>query len=337
MDALEQAMAMRAAGALQALTGDLPNKRQQKAAVLEIAKSMALQQHAGQQRNAIEAFRDHPNQLLAKAAVGASAYNQEPFQDSTVRGLMASYTESIAQLSALDMLKQYATPIPASSRHAMVAAGFVADAATEAALKVVRQPTFNLLDVELKKTIALIVLTREYLMTGGDEALSMLDSGLRKALIAAINGALFDYFNDSNALSLPTTGDALEDLRLAIRSAGPSEGFVALVPPGVTADLALRTEALPGFSVQGGEFRPGVHICTADNATGIMAVPASRTAIYDGGLELRPSGEASVEMSDSPTGSGEMVSLWQCGSVGLLAERQWHIGGDAQVCIVEGS
>lgn len=337
MDSLQQAMIFRAQGALNAAMSDMPNKRKQKTAALEIARSLMLQQKQGMVRQAFESLAGHPNDLLQKAAVSALSYHQEPFQDATVRGLMASYIEANAQLSGLDALKIYARPILAGSRHAMTGSGFVADATVEGAPKVVRRPSLTLGDIEPRKTIALIVATRELMQAGGDEALAMLDSEMSKALIAAINGALFDFFAGSSALSLPATGDALEDLRLATGSAGPSEGFVALVPPGVTADLALRTEALPGFTMNGGEFRPGLHVVTADNATGIMAVPASRTAIYDGGLELRPSGEASVEMSDSPTGSGEMVSLWQCGSVGLLAERQWHIGGDAVAVLVEGS
>lgn len=337
MDALEQAMALRAAGALQALTGNLPATRKQKAAFLQVARSMALQTKQGMTRQAFEVFSDSDNPLLKKAAVSAMSYNEEPFETETVRGLMNSYIESIAQLSALDAIKQYAMPIPAGSRHVMTGSGFVGDATVEGALKVVRKPSFGLGDVTPAKTIALIVLTKEFMLAGGDAALAVLDSEMAKSITAAINSAIFDRFNDSNALSLPTTGDPLEDMRLGMRSAGPSAGYVAVVPPGVTADLALRQEAGPTFTVSGGEFRPGLHIVTADNATGVMVVPASRLGVYDGGLELRPSGEASVEMSDSPTGDGTLVSLWQSGSVGLLAERQWHIGGDAQVAIVEGS
>lgn len=337
MDSLQQAMIHRALGLIQSAHGDLPNKRKQKNAFLEIARSMALQQHAGQQRKAIEAFRDSDNPLLQKAAVGASAYNQEPFEGETVRGLMAAYIESIAQLSALDAIKQYAMPIPAGSRSVLTASGFVGDAAAESALKVVRRPSFGLGDVEPHKTVALIVLTKEFMLAGGDAALAVLDNEMQKALTTAINSAIYDHFDNSNALILPTTGDLLEDMRLAVQTAGPSAGYLAIVPPGVTADLALRQEAGPTFSMSGGEFRPGLHIVTADNANGIMVIPASRLGVFDGGLELRPSGEASIEMSDTPDGNGELVSLWQSGSVGLLAERSWHIGGDAQVCLVEGS
>lgn len=337
MDALEQAMALRAAGALQALTADMPNRRKQKAAFLEIARSMALQQKQGMTRQAFEAFRDSDNPLLQKAAVSAMSYNAEPFETETVRGLMRAYLETIAPWSGLDAIKQYAMPILAGSRHVMAGSGFVGDATVEGAPKVVRKPSMTLGDVEPHKTVALIVLTREFMLAGGDEALALLDREMSKALITAINSAIYDRFNDSNALILPTTGNLIEDLRLAMRSAGPSAGYIALVPPGVTADLALRPEAGPNFSMNGGEYRAGLHIVTADNATGIMVIPASRLGVFDGGLQLRPSGEASVEMSDTPDGNGELVSLWQSGSVGLLAERQWHIGGDATAVIVEGS
>lgn len=337
MDALEQAMALRAAGAMQALTGDLPNKRKQKDAALQLSRSFMLQTKQGMIRQAFEVFRDSDNPILQKAAVSAMSYNAEPFEGETVRGLMAAYIESIAPWSALDALKIYALPTPAGSRSVTIGSGFVADATVEGQLKVIRRPSFGLGDVEPHKIVALIVLTREFMLAGGDAALALLDSEMAKALIRAINQAIFDFFADSNALSLPTSGDVLEDLRLAIRSCGESAGYVAIVPPGVCADLALRQEAGPNFSLRGGEFKPGLHVVSAENATGIMVIPASRLGVFDGGLELRPSGEASVEMSDTPDGNGTLVSLWQSGSVGLLAERQWHIGGDAQVAIVEGS
>lgn len=338
MDALEQAMALRAAGAMQALTGDLPNRRKQKAAFLEIARSMALQQHAGQQRKAIEVFRDSDNPLLQKAAVSAMSYNAEPFEGETVRGLMAGYIESIAQLSALDALKIYARPILAGSRHVMTGSGFVGDATVEGAPKVVRSPSMTLGDIEPHKSIALIVATKELMMTGGDEALALLDREMSKSITTAINSAIYDHFDDSNAeVIYGGNEDALADMRLAIRSAGPSAGYLAIVPPGICADLALRPEAGPSFTMSGGEYRPGLHVVEGSPVENrMMVIPASRCAVYDNGLELRPSGEASVEMSDDPQGAGEMVSLWQSGSVGLLAERQWHIGGDAQVAIVEG-
>lgn len=338
MDSLQQAMIFRAQGALQAAVSDLPNKRKQKAAFLEIARSLMLQQKQGMTRQAFEAFSHSDNPLLQKAAVSAMSYNAEPFQDATIRGLMAAYIdESVAQLSGLDALKIYARPILAGSRSVTIGSGFSADSTVEGAPKVVRRPSLTLGDVAPHKTVALIVLTREFALAGGDEALAVLDSEMSKSLTAAINSAIYDKFNDSSALSLPTTGDVLEDLRHAVRSAGPSAGYVAVVPPGVTADLALRPEAGPSFTMTGGEFRPGLHVVSADSAEGVMVIPASRCAIFDGGLELRPSGEASVEMSDTPDGNGGLISLWQSGSVGLLAERQWHIGGDAQVCIVEGS
>ena len=337
MDSLQQAMIFRAQGALNAAMGDLPNRRKQKSAALEIAKSLMLQPRAGMVRQAFEAFRDSADPLLQKAAVSAMSYNAEPFEDATVRGLMNSYVESIAPLSGLDALKIYARPIPAGSRSVTIGSGFTADASAEGAPKVIRKPSFGLGDVTPHKTVAMVVLTREFMLAGGDAALAVLDSEMAKSITTAINSAIYDHFDGSNALVLPTTGDVLEDMRLGMRSAGPSAGYVAVVPPGVTGDLALRAEAGPTFTVNGGEFRPGLHVVTADNATGIMVIPASRCALYDNGLELRPSGEASVEMSDTPDGNGELVSLWQSGSVGLLAERQWHIGGDAQVAIVEGS
>jgi hypothetical protein len=250
-----------------------------------------------------------------------------------------AWIASIPEQTALDMLARYAVTLPPGTRRVTLAAGDVADQSIEGFPIAIRRPGLSGGDVAMTKSTAMFVMTKEFAMTGGDAVLALIDKEMGASITRAVNRGVAEHFTDSNAITTPTTGDALEDLRAGLQAAGPSMGYVAIARAGLVADLACRAEAGPNFGIRGGEFKPGVWICAVDDADQpLLIIPASRCAVYDGGLELRPAGHASVQMADDPTGAAaEMVSLFQTGSVGLLAERQWHIGGDAQVAIVEGS
>lgn len=340
MDALEQAMALRAASAMQALTGDLPTTRKQKAAFLEITKATMLETDPRRQRAAVEGLAGHPNEYVSKAATAARNYGEDlNGADGPLRAMADAWIASIAEQSALDMLARYAVTLPPGTRRVTLAAGDVADQTTEGFPIAVRRPGLNHGDVAMTKSTALTVMTKEFAMTGGDAVLALIDRELGASITRAVNRGVAEHFTDSNAITIPISGDALADLRAGLQAAGPSQGYVVIAAAGVVADLACRAEAGPNFGIRGGEFKPGVWVCAIDDdSQPLMVIPASRCAVFGGGLEVRPAGHASVQMSDSPTGAAaEMVSLFQTGSVGLLAERQWHIGGDAVAVLVEGS
>lgn len=339
MDALEQAMAMRAAGALQALTGDMPTTRKAAAAFLEIAKATMLETDPRRQRAAVEGLAGSRNELVAKAATAALNYEELNGADGPLRAMADAWVASIPEESALDAIARYAVVLPPGTRRVTLAAGDVADQTAEGFPIAIRRPGLSGGDVEMIKSTALTVMTRETAMAGGDAVLALIDRELGASITRAVNRGVAAHFTDSNAITVPASGDVLADLRTGLQAAGASQGFVVIARAGLVADLACRAEAGPNFGIRGGEFKPGVWICAVDDADQpMLIIPASRCALFDGGLEVRPAGHASVQMTDDPTGAAaEMVSLFQTGSVGLLAERSWHIGGDAVAVIVEGS
>ena len=340
MDTLQQAMIFRAQGALNAAMSDMPNKRKAADGFLQIAKAVMLETDPRRQRAAVGSLAGHENPYVAKAATAAISYGEElNGADGPLRVMADAWIASLSEQSALDMLARYAVVLPPGTRRVTLAAGDVADQTTEGFPIAIRRPGLSGGDVAMTKSTAMLVMTRETAMTGGDAVLALIDRELGTSIVRGVNRGVAEHFTDSNAITTPISGDALADLRAGLQAAGPSMGYVVIARAGLVADLACRAEAGPNFGIRGGEFKPGVWICAIDDdSQPLLIIPASRCAIFDGGLEVRPAGHASVQMSDSPTGAAaEMVSLFQSGSVGLLAERSWHLAGDAVAVIVEGS
>lgn len=339
MDSLQQAQIFRGLGLIQSASGDMPNRRKAAAGFLEIAKATMLETDPRRQRAAVESLSASDNPFVSKAATAALNYDEQlNGADGPLRAMADAWIASIPEQSALDAIARYAVVLPPGTRRVTLAAGDVADQTAEGFPIAIRRPGLSGGDVAMTKSTAMFVLTKETAMTGGDAVLALIDREMGASITRSVNRGVAEHFTDSNAVITPTTGDALADLRTGLQAAGPSMGYVVIARAGLVVDLACRAEAGPNFGIRGGEFKPGVWVCAIDDdSQPLLIIPASRCAVYDAGLEVRPAGHASVEMSDSPTSPAEMVNLFQSGSVAVLAERQWHIGGDAVAVIVEGS
>ena len=335
MHPLEHAQIVRAQAALQAAVSDLPNKRKAADGFLEIAKEIMLQPRAGMTRVAFESLAGHENPYVSKA-VGAVSYNQEPFDTAEVRSMTDAYLETLAETCLLDALAPLVPVLPAGSRNALLASGS-AGGATEGGLKIVTKPTLTRTDAEPSKAAAVVAMSKEFLMTGGDQAKKMVKTEMSTALSKTVNRMLLDDLIDSNTVTLPPSGDAVADLKAALAAAGGAAAYVVATPFSVAAALALSVENRGGMGVRGGAFTSDVHVVATDEIDGMLIIPCRDMAIFDNKMELHPSGEAAIEMSDSPTGDGTLVSLWQTGAVGLLVERSWHLAGKPACVLVEGS
>lgn len=340
MDSLQQAQIFRGLGLIQSASGDLPNRRKAAAGFLEVAKEIMLETDPRRQRAAVESLSASDNPFVSKAATAARNYGEElNGADGPLRAMADAWIASIPEQSALDVIARFGIVLPPGTRRVTLAAGDVADQTAEGFPIAVRRPGLSGGDVAMTKSTALTVMTKEFALTGGDAVLALIDKEMGASITRAVNRGVAEHFTDSNAITTPTTGDVLGDLRTGLQAAGPSQGYVVIAAAGLVADLACRADAGPNFGIRGGEFKRGVWVCAIDDdSQPLLIIPASRCAVYDAGLEVRPAGHASVQMSDSPTGAAaEMVNLFQTGSVAVLAERQWHIGGDAVAVIVEGS
>lgn len=244
------------------------------------------------------------------------------------RALAQAFIQSIAPGDALTQIARYARPIPVSQRHAMVATGFSASQVNEGAAKVCKTVSLSVDPERFRKLAAIIVCTKELLMTADPAAMALFETELASAVLRGSNQAIVDALTDSTTTGVSASTDALADLRAGLRAAGASAGYVVIASRTNTQDLATRVEAAPDFGAAGGDFRPGISIVPQDDFTGMAIIPASRLAVYSSELELRNSGEGDISMADSPTSPSNMVSLFQTGSVGVIAERQFHIAGD---------
>jgi len=280
------------------------------------------------------ALSQHANELVRKAAAHAT---DDGWSTGDAEALAASYVASIAELSLLDQIKRYAAVLPVGQRRALVASGSTASTVTEGELKVVRRLEQNFSDVEPAKAAAIIVLTHELVNAVGGAGMRLFERELAASISAATNRAVLDMLVDSNTIEVDATGDPLGDLRAGLQAAGPSMGYVVAAPAGDVADLATRVENRGGMGVRGGTFTPGIEVVAVDDLAGIHVIPASRLALFDAGLELRSARHASVNMADSPTGPSTVVSLWQSGSLGILAERAFHLAGGAEIAVVGGT
>lgn len=335
MDSLQQAMIFRAQGALNAAMTDLPNRRKAADAFLEIAKATMLQPRAGMARTAFESLAGHENPYVSKA-VGAISYREEIFSTTEVKVMVDAYLETLVENCLLDALALFVPALNVSTRNALLASGS-AGSATEGGMKVVAKPTLTRADVEPSKAAAIVAMSKEFLMLGGDPAKKVLETEMSAAISKTVNQMLVAQLTDSNSVTLPASGDAVADLKAGIAAAGGAAAYVVAAAGGVAAALALSVENKGGMGVRGGAFTADVRVVATDEVDCLLIIPCRDLAIFDSKLELHPSGEASVEMSDSPTGDGTLVSLWQTGAVGLLVERSWHLAGKPTVVLVEGS
>jgi len=283
-----------------------------------------------------QALAEHPNSLVERAY---AHHTQETGLTDALAELAAAYTASIAELSILDALKKYARPLPtATSGRVLVASGAVGNVIAEGDPKVVGNLILSLGDFTPIKSAGVVAMTKELIQIGGDAVVRLFEAELAKAVARTTNTEIINQFGA--AISIASTGDALQDLKAGIAACGPSDGYVAVCGGGLAADLALRPENKLGAGLRGGEYVPGLSIVGVDDgleSSGngqILVIAASRLAVWDRGLELRRSDEADVNFAASPTSPSTMTNLFQTGTRALLIERNWHLAGEFDAVLV---
>ncbi|RZL68766.1 MAG: hypothetical protein EOP77_00130 [Variovorax sp.] len=332
MNDLDVALLKRAEAAVGMLTANIPRTDHAAKAFVDAALSIA---RASNPEVALGALQRSPSELLTKAAAHSSL--DEVWQGSDMRGLALAYIQSVSEPDLLSAIARYARVIPRAANHVLIATGAVGNVIAEGFPKLIKRLDLTLGgDLPFAKSVAAVVVTQELLSATGDAGRRLFETELAKAVVRAANGAVIETLVDSNTTPVAAGADPLASLRAGLMAAGPSSGFVVTAPAGQVAWLATSDSNRGGMSIRGGTFVPGVEIVALDNATTMTVIPADRLAIWDGGMELRPAGHASVDMSDSPTATGSKVSLWQVNAVGLLVERLWRIEGDTTGIVIVG-
>lgn len=326
MDMFEQVAVHRAHAALQtAIRGTAPREKAE--AFIDMAFDLFRERNPG---NGLARLQRSTNPLI-KAAVAGEVLGGGVFDGPDAKALAASYIASIAQGSVLDQVLRFATKLPSSLGHIVVASGYSANVTTEGMAKAVRKPLLNLATAEPIKVAAIVVLSDALANAIGGS--KVFEDELAKAVVNGTNAAVIAALTTTSS-DIASTGDALEDLRAAIGEADASEGYVVAVDRAYAVDLATRTENRGGAGVRGGDFAPGISLVVVDNlGAKLVAIPASLIAVEDGGLGIDTTGEASILMSDTPAMPAYLVSAFQENLFAIRCERMFRIASNAP-CIV---
>lgn len=335
MDPLIFAQMQRARSALDAAisTNGLAAIKTKAAAFVEAAAIIMRDRHGNQ---AARHLQHSKNPEVQRAF--AHALDGDLWTGPDAQSLAASYLASIAEGSLLDQIARYGVSLPLDQRRGIVASGMVGNMATEGAPRVVQNLDLSdLLTGDPAMAVALIVLSEDLVRASGEAGLALFEAELRKAVTRAMNLTVLTALTTTSAPIVTGTGDPLADLRAGLRAAPASEGYVVAASTAYCIDLATRTENRGGMGVRGGTFVEGVHIVPVDSIEGLRIIPASHVAMIDGGLQASSTGEASVNMADTPTSPSQQVSLFQTNSLGLMAAREFLVASNEDLVVVTES
>lgn len=336
MDDLQHAYALRAKSALDLLTGQAntagPTAKKARA-FIEIAHT-ALGHR--QKEVALNVMRNSHNELVQKAVAEVLDIDGI-WAGPLAQELARSYVASVAQFSLLDQLMKYGRVLPKSLRQVMIASDTVGNAVLEGDPKPVRNLSLNLGTVQPINSVALIVMTNELARFAGPEGQAMFEAELSKAVTRAMNQGVMDAFSDSGSSTVAAGADALASMRAGLAAVEGSEAYVVAVNQ-ADANYLVTVDGNRSMTPRGGELFPGIHCVTVDGLIGQRIFPASRFAFWDGGLEIKASGVADVDMRDSPSDPATLTSLFQTDTTAVRAERLWNILGPTDGVIhVEGA
>jgi len=213
--------------------------------------------------------------------------------------------------------------------------------------------TFERTTMEPLKVANICVLTNEAIRYSSPKA----DVLIRDQMVEALRARLdTDFINPAKtavsgispasitngADTVASSGDTADDIRLDIRALwakytaanNPPSSGVWIMSSNNAVALAMMTNPLGqpefGSMSMGGGTLGGMPVIASDYVSNIVVL-LNASDIYladDGGMEVKSSTEASLEMSDAPahnshtpTGAS-LVSMFQTNSTALLAERE---------------
>lgn len=277
-------------------------------------------------------------QIQRGVATGLSDLGDEVAQ------LVDGFLGSLEFESALDQLVPLgALPLPRTFGKIEVSGGFSSNVVAEGAPKLLAQLDLNMQDLAVLKTAAMLALTREVLIAGGAQIQQIFEHEFRSAAARGSNAALFAQLAEG-ATPVASTGDAVGDLAAGLAAAGASRGYLVMCDQATVNALSLA-DTTGTMGVAGGLYRPGIGVSPVEDAVGMLVVPTSGIAVWNPGLTLRESDQASVEMLDEPTNASAptptattTVSMFQTNSRAMLVERAFAIAvrDPAAVALVGG-
>jgi hypothetical protein len=181
------------------------------------------------------------------------------------------------------------------------------------------------------KVAAICVTTKDAIEATDNLAEIALRNDLVRATVDAVDAAFIDPGSagtaDVKPASVTSGATVADDVDAAFDSfAGDLSAAYIILNPKTAARLSGADN--PALGARGGEFR-GVPAVTSRQASpGLLTLIDPTQLAYGGdGGEVRASRDGTVEMSDTPDGAAEQVSLFQVGAValGCSAHVNWKM------------
>jgi hypothetical protein len=274
-----------------------------------------------------------------KAAVAPGTTTDSTWAQPLVafQTLASAWFESLRSISMLDALLTDARRIPQGVRFAVTTATAAGNAVAQGAWTPVSKMSFVGDNLTPKKALALVVVDEALIELGGALAQNVLAAELRLA-VALAGDAVVAAALLAGITPAASTGDARHDLRVVLAAVPlkqSSKPYV-LTSPDAVKQLALLgvTDGPPAFpdaSIPGGGSVSGMPLLGLDILSGypgglgdlLLVVDAAQCAGDSGDIVLTVSDQGTIQMSDSPSGPADEVSLFQTNSIALKGDREF--------------
>lgn len=271
---------------------------------------------------------------VLKAAVAAGTTSNPTFAASIVghAEMSGAFLDSLAGRSVFDSVVGSMVPAPVRERLAVVSSAISGSEVAEGAATPVSDFAVAANGMQPKKAQALVVLTRE-MLKGSALAQRLLEHELKKAVAKATDRVFIEMATDGLSPLSATGSDALAaraDLSTLLLSVAGSDSaaYAFVMNPTLAKRIAgmsttVGGAAFPEMTPNGGQLvGVSAYVSDAIGADEVLALDLSQFCADPGLIAVESASHASINMSDSPTGSAApLVSLWQTGAVGLRATR----------------
>jgi len=297
-----------------------------------------------------------------KAAVAGGSVGDPNWAGSftPASALASAFAESLRNSSVFDRMMADSAFLSVPMRQVVgtVVLGATAGPAEEGRGKPVTKLSVTAPRLVERKVAGIMVITDELAKATSRAANAMFARELRAAVTVAMNSDFLSGLIDHTGIaSLESIGSDVEAISydaarmLAAVDYGANAKLYWVGGTDIARDLATKTgtsgRAFPGMSpVSGGTWYDLPFLVADEVGEGnLMLIDASQIASDSLPLTLRTSSQANIQMADNPdmdatagTASAQSVSLYQTGSVAILAERVYatELLRDGAVAVLTG-
>lgn len=271
-----------------------------------------------------------------KAAVDPMSLQSVGAVLSPFQLLAQSFMQSLAQFGAFDSMLGSMLKLPLRTKIVALTATITGTTLAETDVKRIGQLALSASDLAINKAAAVIAITKEVLVGGGDGALQFLERELRQGVAVATDSAFLALIT-AGAPSMPSSGSNAIAMRLDLRALiqtikfGAASRLFLITNPQVSTAWATIGDvsggpAFPNATYNGGS-AGGIPIIVTDGcpANQIILADASGIAANSEGLRLDTTEVASLNMDSAPDSpplaATAYVNLWHQNMMAAKVER----------------